>query len=137
MTIIGNGASNATTTPIPSGEGTWLWSNSTTSSAALQDLVGTGRIAASWYSSYGFTVDIDFTDQAVHQVAIYCLDWNGKSRVETISVLDGTSKAVLDTRSVSNFTNGIYLLWNVTGHVKLRIMRSAGPNAVISGVFLK
>ena len=103
---------------------------------ALENLASTGRVAGRWAASTDFFVDLNFTDQAVHQVAIYCLDWNEKSRAETISVVDATTNAVLDTRSVSNFTEGVYVVWSVTGHVKLQITKTAGNNAVISGVFL-
>jgi hypothetical protein len=134
VTIIGNGFTNLTT-PTPSGASLFVWSTSTTAIQALQDLSSTGRIAAAWNAST-FSVDIKFSDQALHQIAIYCLDWNAKGRTETISVLDANTKTVLDTRSVSNFGNGVYMLWNVTGHVKLRITSTSGKNAVISGVFL-
>jgi hypothetical protein len=36
---------------------------------------------------------------------------------------------------MSNFTAGQYLVWNLSGHVKLRITRTGGLNAVISGLF--
>jgi hypothetical protein len=137
VTIIGNGAINATVTPIPSGENSYLWTSSTTLIQALENLASSGRVAGRWASATDFFVNIDFTDQAVHQVAIYCLDWNAQSRAETISVLNAATGAVLDTRSVSNFAGGVYAVWNVTGNVKLQITKTAGPNAVISGVFLK
>jgi hypothetical protein len=137
VTIIGDGAINATVTPVPSGENPYTWTTTTTSVRALENLTSTGRVAGRWASATDFFVDIDFTDQAVHQVAIYCLDWNETSRAETISVLNAATGAVLNTQSVSNFTQGVYAVWSVTGHVKLQITKTAGNNAVISGVFLK
>jgi hypothetical protein len=44
---------------------------------------------------------------------------------------------VLDTETVSNFANGTYVLWNVTGNVTLKVADTSGNNAVVSGVFLK
>ena len=137
VTIIGAGAINASVTPIPSGENLYIWTTSTTAVQALENLSSTGRVAGRWSAPTDFFVDIDFTDQAVHQVAIYCLDWNGQSRAETINVLNAKTGAVLDTRSVSNFTNGVYVVWSVTGHVRLQISKTGGNNAVISGIFLK
>jgi hypothetical protein len=136
VTIIGDGAVNATITPVPSGENSYTWTTTGTLVRALENLASTGRVAGRWASSTDFFVDLNFADQAVHEVAIYCLDWNETSRAETISVLDATTNAVLDTRSVSNFTEGVYVVWTVTGHVKLQITKTAGNNAVISGVFL-
>ena len=136
VTIIGGGALNASTTPIPSGQNLYVWTTSTTAVQALENISSTGRVAGRWAANADFFVDLYFTDQAVHQVAIYCLDWNNESRAETITVLNAATNAVLDTRSVSNFTMGVYVLWNVTGHVRLQIANTAGPNAVISGIFL-
>ena len=38
-------------------------------------------------------------------------------------------------RFVSGFSGGVYLTWNVTGHVHIIATASAPPNAVISGIF--
>ncbi len=56
-------------------------------------------------------------------------------RGETITVVDANSNAVLDTRTITNFTGGVYLYWSVSGHVKINVTWTAGANAVISGVF--
>src|SRR5207244_1974938 len=78
VVIIGDGTSNASyATVTPSHQNYNVWSSSTTDIRALQKLsTSTGRIAADWYSSNSFYVDIKFSDQLIHQVAIYCLDWN-------------------------------------------------------------
>jgi hypothetical protein len=51
-----------------------------------------------------------------------------------VSILDGVTNAVLDTQSLSSFQNGKYLVWNLTGHVILRVTNTGGINAVISGL---
>jgi hypothetical protein len=78
-------------------------------------------------------MDVEFTDGKAHQVAMYCLDWTG-GRAEVIDVLDAVTGARLDTRTISSFTNGQYLIWNIAGHVVFRIT-STSSNAVVSGVF--
>ena len=45
-------------------------------------------------------------------------------------------KNVLNTQSISSFGGGTYLVWTVSGHVKINVTMTAGANAVISGVFL-
>jgi len=65
------------------------------------------------------------------------LDFDTSGRAETISVLDADTNTVLDTRSASSFVNGEYLVWNVGGHVTFRLTATAGPNAVVSGVFFQ
>ncbi len=48
----------------------------------------------------------------------------------------GGSGIVLDTRTVSSFTSGVYLEWQVSGDVVITITKEAGANAVLSGLFL-
>src|SRR5581483_10449014 len=38
-------------------------------------------------------------------------------------------------RTISNFSNGIYLVWNIFGSVLIQVTNNGGPNAVVSGVF--
>lgn len=74
---------------------------------------------------------------AAHQIAAYCLDWDnyGGGRTETLSILDGTTGATLDTRTISSFQNGVWLVWTVSGHVKLQVTNTNGAgNAVISAL---
>jgi len=120
----------------PSRQNYNLWSSSTTDIRALQRLSSTGRIAADWFSSNAFYIDINFLDQLTHQLTIYLLDWDYKGRAETLSVIDANTNKVLDSRSASNFGNGLYLTWKISGHVRLQITKSSGKNAVISGIFL-
>ncbi|HEY6391085.1 MAG TPA: chondroitinase-B domain-containing protein, partial [Bryobacteraceae bacterium] len=87
-----------TTTGLPHS-----WTMSTTDPRALQKASSSDRIASSWYSWGTFTIDLRFTDNAMHQVALYLLDWdNYYGRIERVDILDANN-AVLDTRTVSNF----------------------------------
>lgn len=113
-----------------------------TATARWARLVGTlrtvDRTASAWWSGSSFTIDVDLTDGNTHQVAIYCLDWDsGGARAERIDVLDAATGAVLDTRAIANFVNGQYLVWNLRGHVRLRVTRTAGSNGVVSGLFFQ
>ena len=113
----------------------WTYSPESTDVRALQTGSGVGRIAAAWYNSPSFSFDVNFTDGKSHQFALYAIDWDPLGRAEAVQVLDAATDAILDTRSISAFTNGVYLVWNLSGHVKINVIGTAGPNAVISGVF--
>jgi hypothetical protein len=113
----------------------YTWVSSTADPRALQNGSGTGRIAATWYSYSGFDFDVNFTDARSHQLALYALDWDGLGRSESIQILDANTGLVLDTRSISGFTNGLYVIWNISGHVRINVTLTGGANAVISGVF--
>ena len=95
----------------------------------------TDRIAATWYSYTNYSIDLNFTDGLSHQFALYNLDWDPASRAQTLTIKDASTNAVLDTRNISSFQNGLYVVWNVSGHVVLQITCTGGINAVVSGLF--
>jgi len=114
-----------------------LWAESTTDPRALQKAASlTNRVAGAWYSPGSLTIDLNLADGNPHQVALYCLDWDAAGRSQTIDILDASGGAVLDSRGVSAFGSGLYLAWNLKGHVQIRVTRTAGPSAVVSGLFL-
>jgi pro-kumamolisin-like protein len=114
---------------------TFTWTANTTDPRALQTGSGTGRIASTWYLSGTFTFDVNLTDGHPHQFALYALDWDANGRTETIQILDANTNAILDTRTISSFSNGVYLVWNLSGHVKINVLWTGGINAVVSGAF--
>jgi hypothetical protein len=119
-----------------SGFAPWTWSGSTAEARALRLAASaTARQAATWYAPSSFTIDVNLTDNATHQIALYLLDWDMLSRAETVDVLDVTSGAVIDTRAAGGFSGGDYLLWQVRGHVVFRVTRTAGANGVVGGIF--
>ncbi len=118
-----------------SGVSSRTWVASTTDPRALQKLNSSDRIAAALYSPTTFEIDLNITDGQTHQVALYCLDWDSRRRAQTVELRDYASGAVLDSRSISNFHDGQYLVWDVAGHVVFRITRTAGADAVVSGIY--
>ena len=113
----------------------YTWASTTTDSRALQTGTGSGRIASTWWNNGTFTFDVNFTDGNLHQFALYAVDWDANGRTETIQVLDANTNAVLDTRTLSSFSNGTYLVWSISGHVKVNVIWTGGVNAIVSGVF--
>jgi hypothetical protein len=127
-------------TVTPSGQLNNTWSITTNSIKALQDapghVQGNGRIAASWNSKSTFTVDVNMTDGQLHDIELYMLDWpNSNKRVEQIQLSDAVTGTVLDTRTVSSFSGGVYMNWAISGHVLITITSMGGPNGVLSGLF--
>src|ERR1035437_951625 len=136
--VIGDSASvPAYVTATPAGNSSWVWTSSTSDTRALQKAYNPAdRIAACWYSSGSFTIDLAFNDSNTHQVAVYLVDWdNHNGRTQKVDVIDA-NHTLLDTRSVSSFTAGQYLVWNLSGHVILRVTNTnPSSNAVVSGLF--
>jgi Bacterial Ig domain len=118
-----------------SGESLVTWAASTTDPRALQQAGGSGRIAAGWYSSTGFTINVNISDGNTHNLELYFLDWDTTTRAEQVQISDATSGTILDTEKVSSFHSGVYLDWKVSGAIAIKITKTAGANAVLSGIF--
>ncbi len=135
--LIGNATSYPSYAQVTSsGQSNWTWAANPSSPRALQDTGGAGRMAACWYSSTSFTVDVNLSDGQAHDLELYFVDWDSTSRSEQVQISAAGSGIVLDTETVSSFTSGVYLEWQVSGDVVITITKEAGANAVLSGLFL-
>jgi hypothetical protein len=124
-------------TVTPAGNIPYNWTVSAGEARALQKAsVPNDRIAACWYSFSSMSIDLSFNDSNTHQVAFYLLDYEAVGRINRIDILD-TSNNVLDTRTVSSFSLGQYWVWNMSGHVIVRITNTGPDNAVVSGIFFR
>jgi hypothetical protein len=134
-------AGSSTTSSLPSstfakfyGVSTFTWEASTTDARALEIPGGSRRVAAAWYNNAD-VLAVDFADGQPHDLALYSVDWTNIGRVEEIQVFSRTTGAVLDTETIANFANGVYLQWVITGSVLIVVTPLVGPNAVVSGIF--
>ena len=136
--LIANGSSNLPAYANVSFNGalTYTWASLTSDVRALQSYQGTSpRIASSYYSNNGsFTISLGLTDGAIHQVALYLLDWDTSSRAQTITITDPITGTVLDTRSAAALHNGTYGIWNIKGTVAIKVSEASG-NPVASALF--
>lgn len=130
-------------TVTPAGYTVYTWATSTTDSRGLQTPDGKSRFASCYYSFTSFTVDVNLTDNNAHQVALYCVDWDGVKnnyyRDQTIQIFDRNYGTLLDTQRINSFTGGVYLVWNVKGPVTIKLTYNGNTqkgNAVLSGIFL-
>ena len=88
------------------------WNGATDDVRALQKADKDERIAGQWGTNDpSYDLEVNLTDDALHQVAIYGLDWDRNGRALTIHVLDAQSEKVLDTRALDSYVSGKYLLW--------------------------
>ncbi len=137
--VIGDAASYPSYVSVtPSGQTSYTWASQTSDVRALQySEPGTNsRIAASWYSSSSFKINVNLTDGQIHPVSLYVMDWDSNGRSEQIQVLNAAHGTVLDTETISKFSGGDYLTWNISGNVVFKITDLSGTNAVVSGIFI-
>jgi len=120
---------------FPSRDKPVTWVDEIDEVRALQTVKPRSRIAAAWWSWGSFDIDIHLSDDKPHQISLYLLDWDSDTRVENIEVLDTRSEKIIDARQASKFTEGKYVVWNISGHVVIRLKHVAGANAVASAVF--
>jgi hypothetical protein len=109
----------------------------------LQNPASSGApLQSVWYTDTTLQIDLLFTDYAIHEISVYFAEWGGNPRTETVAILDADNplgpplnSQQLDDK-ISSFVGGVYLVWQVTGHVILQITNnSTGANAVVCGIF--
>lgn len=119
----------------PSGKSDWVWNDTTADTRALSNAEGTSRIASCWYAAGSFDINLNVTDGGTHKFSLYCLDWDNLGRSQKVELLDGATGSVLHSITVSGFSGGQYLNWDIKGNIKVRVTKLLGPNGVISGFF--
>ena len=127
----------ADATVTPSGQSLYTWATPALSVTKALEVPPSGgsRIAAAWYSATSFTVDVNVAAGHSYNLELYFLDYDANGRAETVTLSDASTHAMLNSQSVSNFTNGKYLIWTISGNVLITITRTAGANAVLNGLF--
>ena len=80
--------------------------------------------------------NLDLTDGKMHKVSLYAVDYDKHGRSEQVQVIDAATGTVLDTETLSSFTGGEYLSWNLSGNVVIKVTNlNPKANAVVSGLF--
>ena len=80
-------------------------------------------------------IDLNLTDGNDHNVALYMLDWDTTSRAHTITVFDPVKGTEFYNQNFSGFNAGKWVLWRLKGRVFINLTKTAGYNAVTSGIF--
>ena len=116
----------------------YQWAANTTDVRALQSPDGSTRNAATYYDANEIKLKLGFSKAYSGNLHLYALDWDSAGRRETITVNDGSGP-----RSValsSEFSNGAWVSIPINvpaaGTVSITVVRTAGPNAVLSGILL-
>lgn len=121
---------------VPAGQSNYTWATTTPQLRAVQKPDNlSDRIAACWYNTTPFTITVDITDNKLHYVSMYFLDWDS-ARVQTIEAKRFSDGVVLESTTISNFnTTGKWLTWQLSSKTVFTITLGSGANAVVSGVF--
>jgi len=93
--------------------------------------------AACWFANAELVVAIVPPPATAYLLSCYILDYDRDGRAMDLCFEDADGLP-LDRRPVSavETAGGIYVTWRVCGEVRLRIVKRAGTNVVVSGIFL-
>jgi uncharacterized repeat protein (TIGR01451 family) len=93
------------------------------------------RLIAHFYNRYYMEFQVNTTDRQSHRLALYFSDWQPAQPLQafplkrsiTIHVRDTDSGAILDTRILSDYTAGVYLVYNYVGNITFHIENNYPP----------
>jgi hypothetical protein len=112
----------------------FVWTSSTSDVRALQSPNGLTRAATAYYSTTQIQVALTFNSAYTGSLHLYALDWSKLGRRETITV-DGETAGLS-----SDFSNGTWVTFPISvaagETLPILVTRTAGVNAVLSGIFL-
>src|SRR5581483_4774900 len=95
------------------------------------------RIAAAWATTHKqFALDLKLTDGKTHQVALYLMDWDDPgSRNVKITITDTATGKLLDERDIDRLRFGKYVVYNLSGSLRLILRTNTWRDATLSGIF--
>ncbi len=107
----------------------------TTDKRALQKLqdVNSG-IESYWNTTDHLDINLTMADTQLHTVTLYVADYERLHRTERVQLIDPTTGALLYSQDLFNFTKGAFISFNVSGKALIRVIRTGGPDAVVSGL---
>ncbi len=110
------------------------WAANTTDARALANTAGTVRNAATYYDPNQIVVQLTFSVAYQGNLHLYAVDWDALGRRETITVNGVTANLT------SDFSQGAWVAFPINvaanGGVTITVTRTAGVNAVLSGILL-
>lgn len=115
------------------------WATNVKDSRALQnpaDPTGLRSIGCT-YTTPTFIMDVVQAAGAsnAYQFAVYLVDYDENNRHQTVELMDRWSlKLISPVQYVTDFGNGVWLVWQYTGSVRLRFNFVRGSNAVVSAI---
>ncbi|HSS61358.1 MAG TPA: fibronectin type III domain-containing protein [Candidatus Limnocylindrales bacterium] len=114
------------------------WTGSTTAVQALQSPDATTRHAATDYDANQVRLHLTFSSAFGGNLHLYVLDWDAKGRREIITVNDGSGPQTANINTDVSLGAWVSVPINVAagGTVTITVTLTAGPNAVLSGIFL-
>jgi hypothetical protein len=131
----------AATVTLGSGALRHCWAcTAITDPRALQSADKSQRHAAAWYHPTQLVVQLKLPSGYSGNLRLYAIDWDSTQRREQVTVNDGSGTQSPPINITTAFNQGAWMTFPVTVNagdtVTITIVRTAGANAVLSGIFL-
>ena len=87
-------------------------------------------------------IDINITDGKTHKISVYLLDEDNSGRWSIVDMINPDTQKLMDSQNVYDFSDGVYLSYNVSGHVQLRLTNvwtkryQNSKDTAIHGIFI-
>lgn len=87
-------------------------------------------------------IDVNITDGKTHKVTIYLLDEDASGRWTMVDVIDPDTQKILDNQNIYDFSEGVYLSYNISGHIQIRLTNvwtkryTESADTAVHGVFI-
>lgn len=87
-------------------------------------------------------IDINLADGETHKVTIYLLDEDASGRWTMVDVIDPDTQKILDNQNIYDFSEGVYLSYNMSGHLQIRLTNvwtkryTESADTAVHGVFI-
>jgi subtilisin family serine protease/fibronectin type 3 domain-containing protein len=116
----------------------YTWSAPTSETRALQSPNQSERRGSTWTDDNDLQLRLNFTSAYTGTLHLYAVDWDSLSRSQDMTVNDGSGSRT--ARVTTPFVNGAWVHFPISvpadGAVQIDVIKTAGLNGVLSGVFL-
>ena len=93
------------------------------------------RTRNSWQAST-FTFDVNISDEKAHKISLYAYDFSHTGDIQNFTIKDANSSEVFSSQELSSFFNGVYQIWEISGHVTIVVRGTTSSiSAIINGSF--
>jgi uncharacterized protein (TIGR03790 family) len=96
------------------------------------------RSSRTWNSWQGstFTIDININDGKIHRISIYAYDASHSGSILNFTIDTADGGTILSSHELSSFSNSVYQMWQISGHVIIVVKGTTPPiPAIINGLF--
>ncbi len=131
-----SGVTSLTLSPVSAGAAR------VTPASLLRDTTGPGdfgtRVDTFNFADESYEIGITLAPGETRRFTLYMADLGTNrrtARTQRVEMVDAETGKVLDSTTVSDFRNGTYLTYTVSGDVIVRVTSVRGPNAILNGFF--